>query len=72
LRRSPLEPNDAAEYVVAEADPLVRQACTVFPVEDYLSDAVWMSLDAPFAEADHCYTIEKLLDLIGSFERADD
>lgn len=72
LRRSPSEANDAIEYVVAEADPIVGQACTVFSIEDYLSDAVWMSLDAPFAEADHCYTLESLRELIGASDRARD
>ena len=48
LRRVPEEADRPETYFVAEADPIVGQACTVFPIEDYLSDALWLSLETWF------------------------
>ena len=53
-------------YFVAEADPILGKACTVFPIEDYLSDAVWLSIETPFFPAEHCYTLKEISQLIGN------
>ena len=46
----------------AEADPFVR--CTVFPIEDYLSDDLWISYDVPVADAENCYTVNEITRLV--------
>ncbi|MYG14712.1 MAG: hypothetical protein F4171_18245 [Gammaproteobacteria bacterium] len=53
-------------YFVAEADPILGKACTVFPIEDYLSEAVWLSIETPFVPAEHCYTVREISQLIGN------
>lgn len=60
-----LSDDDVARFAAAEADPFVaREACTVFPIEDYLSDALWMSIEVPFFEAENCYTRDRIRKLV--------
>ena len=52
-------------WLVAEADPIVgRRACTVFPLEDYLADAVWLGLDVWSFAAEHCHTLREVSTLV--------
>ena len=64
LRKVPEEADRSEMYFVAEADPILGQACTVFPIEDYLSDALWLSVETPFFPPEHCYTVGQIRQLI--------
>mgnify|MGYP000459644573 CR=1 FL=1 len=39
--------------------------CTVFPIEDYISDKVFLSIEVPFYEATNCYSIGELRSIVG-------
>ncbi len=61
LRKVSESEMEKAEFVVVEADPIHVRACTVFPIEEYISGEVFMSLDAAFVvEAEHCYTLPEV------------
>jgi hypothetical protein len=61
LRNASASGMERAEFRAVEADPIHVTACTVFPIEDYISGEVFMSLDAAFVvDAEYCYTLQEI------------